>query len=500
MRKKASHDELEKRVKQLEKELLDCKRVRETLREREEEYRCLVEATEDSIYLLDKNCTYLLINKKHLLRIGLAVDKVIGRRYGQLHSEDDTKELAGKLKEVFETGVSVQHEHRSRRDGRYFIRTLSPIKEPDGRTVAVTVVSKDVTEHRQAEAAVRESEQRCRTLFEESKDVIYITTREGRFVDINQSGLDLFGYSREEIMRLDVQDLYTRPEERARFQQEIEEKGFAKDYGIKLCTKDGTERDCLLSSTVRQANDGTILGYQGIVRDITDHKRTKERIRSLNQQLIKTHEIERQRLSCDLHDNLAQDLSSLKISLDTLFDDVPGVSAEKTQRLSELSTMVKRAIMDVRDMAYDLHPTSLSQLGLVQTVHRYCEDFSAKNGLKVDLFSVGLDSIKPDFDTEITLYRLIQEGLSNIQKHADASHVTIRLVTSHPHIILCIEDNGKGFMVKKRLREASQEKRMGLHGMERRVALLNGKIEIKSRPGRGTKIMAEVPCTEKNNG
>lgn len=500
MRKKPSHDELEKRVKQLEKELLDCKRVRETLREREEEYRRLVEATEDSIYLLDKNCAYLFINKKHLSRLGLAVDNVIGRTYGQLHSEDDPKELAGKLKEVFETGVSVQHEHRSRRDGRYFIRTLSPIKEPDGRTVAVTVVSKDITEHRQAEAAVRESEQRYRTLFDESKDVIFITTREERFVDINQSGLDLFGYSREEIMGLDFQDLYARPGGRARFQQEIEEKGSIKDYEIKLCTKDGTERDCLLSSTVRQANDGTILGYQGTIRDITDHKRTKERIRSLNQKLIERQEIERQRLSFDLHDNLAQDLSTLKISLDTLFDDVPGVSPEKTQRLSELSTIVKRNIMNVRDMAYDLHPTSLSQLGLVQTVHRYCEDFSAKNGLKVDLSSVGLDSIKLDFHTEITLYRLIQEGLSNIQKHADASHVTIRLVATYPNIILCIEDNGKGFMVKKRLKEASQEKRMGLQGMERRVAFLNGKIEIESRPGWGTRIMAEFPYGERDNG
>ena len=376
MKKKPSHDELEKRVKELEKELLDRKRAEEALRESEEKYRSLVESAEDSIYLVDKNCTYLFVNRKHLSRLGLAADKSMGRTYAEFHSEDDTKELVGKVREVFETGKSVQHVHRSRRDGGYFLRTLSPIKEPDGRTIAVTVVSKD----------------------------------------------------------------------------------------------------------------------------ITDRKRAEERIRSLNQQLIKTQEIERQRLSCDLHDNLAQDLSTLKIRLDTLFDDQPDISAEKRKKVFELSTMVKRAIMGVRNLAYDLHPTSLNQLGMVQTLNRYCQEFSERNGLDVDFSSVGLDSTKLDFDTEIALYRLIQEGLSNIQKHAGASHVSVRLVTSHPHIILRIEDNGKGFMLKRRLKGALEEKRMGIQSMGQRVALLNGKIEIKSRPGRGTRIVVEVPYKEKNNG
>ena len=132
---------LEQRVEERTKEL-------ETS---EEKYRSLVESTEDSIYLVDGGCRYLFINDNHLSRIGLPVENVIGRTYGELHSIEDEKEFAEKVEEVFETGKSVQHEHRSRRDNRYFLRTLSSVKDSEGRTTAVTVISKDITEHKRAE-------------------------------------------------------------------------------------------------------------------------------------------------------------------------------------------------------------------------------------------------------------------------------------------------------------------------------------------------------------
>ena len=113
---------------------------------------------------------------------------------------------------------------------------------------------------------------------------------------------------------------------------------------------------------------------------------------------------------------------------------------------------------------------------------------------------MGLDKGKLDFDTEIAIYRLIQEGLTNIKKHADATRASVRLVSSHPNILLRIEDNGKGFKVKKRLDVTLKEKRMGLWSMEQRSALLDGKMEINSRPGHGTKIQVEIPWKERRRG
>ena len=106
----------------------EVRRQTKVLQEREEEYRSLVESTEDSIYLVDRNCQYLFMNEKHLSRLGSPKDKIIGIAYSELHSEEETKELAEIVNLVFETGNSIQQEHRSRRDGRYFLRTLSPIK------------------------------------------------------------------------------------------------------------------------------------------------------------------------------------------------------------------------------------------------------------------------------------------------------------------------------------------------------------------------------------
>jgi len=133
------------------------KQAEEALRDSEEKYRSLVESTEDSICLLDRNCMYLFINEKHLSRLGLTADKAIGRKYSEFHSEDDTKEFTEKIKEVFETGKSLYYEHRSQKDGGYFLRTLSPVKEPDGRIVSITVVSKDITKRKQAEEKIQAS-------------------------------------------------------------------------------------------------------------------------------------------------------------------------------------------------------------------------------------------------------------------------------------------------------------------------------------------------------
>ena len=149
------------------------RQAEEELQGNEEKYRSLVDSTEDSIYLVDKENRYLFINQKHLSRFSLSRDKVIGRTYGEFHSEEETKEFAEKVKKVLETGKSLLYEYRSQRDGRYFIRTLSPVKEPGGRTISVTVVSKDINERRQTEDSLRESEERFRIAAETASDLIY---------------------------------------------------------------------------------------------------------------------------------------------------------------------------------------------------------------------------------------------------------------------------------------------------------------------------------------
>ena len=139
---------------------------------------------------------------------------------------------------------------------------------------------RDVTERKLADEALRESEARYRTLFDTSKDAIYIITREGKVVDVNQATLDLFGYTREEMMQLNTAQVYADPEDRVRFQREIGERGSVRDFEERLRRADGMELICLVTATVRLASDGSKVGYQGIIRDITERKRMEEALRA----------------------------------------------------------------------------------------------------------------------------------------------------------------------------------------------------------------------------
>ena len=152
-------------------------------------------------------------------------------------------------------------------------------------TNANALLKQEIAERERAEEAVRKNEQKYRTLFENSKDALTITSREDRFTDANQSALTLFGYSKKEITKLNVSEIYVNPDDRRRFQGVIEKTGSVKDYEVKFRKKDETLLDCLLTATLLRSDNGTILGYQTIIRDITGQKR-------LESQLLQAQKIE----------------------------------------------------------------------------------------------------------------------------------------------------------------------------------------------------------------
>jgi PAS domain S-box-containing protein len=168
-----------------------------------------------------------------------------------------------------------------RKDGeiRWVQEFIQNVCDDSGKPHLVQGAIYDITKRKEAEEALKESEEKFRTLFEDSRDAVYITSREGRLVDFNEATLELFGYTRDEMKDLNVIELYQNPEDRRRFQEEIEEKGSVRDYEVKFKKKDGTEMDCLVTSSLRRAEDGSISGYQGIIRDITEQKRSEEALR-----------------------------------------------------------------------------------------------------------------------------------------------------------------------------------------------------------------------------
>jgi len=154
------------------------KRAESAILESEEKYRSLA-STADSMYLLDRDCRYLFMNERYLERLGLPRDKVTGRRYGEFHSEEDTREFEKKVENVFETGRSTQHEYKSERGERYFLRTFSPVKDQEGKaTIAVTVVSKDITERTRAEEELKKHKEHLEELVEKRTNELRMTNEQ----------------------------------------------------------------------------------------------------------------------------------------------------------------------------------------------------------------------------------------------------------------------------------------------------------------------------------
>jgi len=366
----------------------------------------------------------------------------------------------------------------------------------------VRELENEAVRRKRAEEALRASEAQKRAILDASLDRIRYVDKEMRIIWGNKTTVSLHGMSQEDLVGRTCYEVLVGRDTpcegcatvKALKTGEIES---AVMYHPKIRGVKGEtywETYC-----VPLKNDGgETEGFIQIGRDITRRKLAEERIHTLSQQLLKAQENERQRISRYLHDHVGQELSLIRIGCETLLDDHPDISPEIRQRLSRLSGTVQGTITAVRQLAYDLRPLGLDQLGLVQSVFQLCEDFSENTGLKVDFQAAGMDDLRIDPDIEINLYRLFQEALNNIKKHADAQHVIIRLVASYPKIILSIEDDGRGFDVEGRLLKASSEKRMGLGSMEERVSLLNGDLRIRSRLLEGTKIRIEIPLREKN--
>ncbi|SPD74132.1 hypothetical protein PITCH_A2050020 [uncultured Desulfobacterium sp.] len=231
------------------------------------------------------------------------------------------------------------------------------------------------------------------------------------------------------------------------------------------------------------------------VHDIDNHKKAEELIRNLTHQLIKSQEIERRKISWELHDRVAQDLSEATIECELLMKNHL-LPLEIRQHISTISEMLLTTLMVVRDLSYELKPPGLEKLDLVGTLHEYCRQFSEKYGINVTFRFGEINELRLSLDMKINLYRLIQEGLNNVRKHANASHATIKLISSSGTISLLIKDNGVGFNLKKQEARSANGTNMGLKNMSERVRLLQGKMDIQSAPGKGTKILIEIPYSK----
>ena len=272
---------LENQIIIIIRNITDRMRAEETLRASEEKYRSLA-ATTDSMYLVDEDYRYLFMNEGCLSRFDLPLDKIIGRTYGEFHSDKATTEFVDIVKRVFKTGISIiQHEYQSEKDGRYFLQTFSPVKDNEGITIAVTVASKDITERKQAEKALEESEEFYRVLAEKSFAGVYVV-QDGKFCFFNSNAVSYTEYTPEELIGMESMSL-VHPDDREQLRKNAKEMLCGErvsPYEFRIITKGG-KIQWFMETVTSIVWDGK-RAVLGNCMNLAERKKMEEEIRSLS--------------------------------------------------------------------------------------------------------------------------------------------------------------------------------------------------------------------------
>jgi signal transduction histidine kinase len=257
----------------------------------------------------------------------------------------------------------------------------------------------------------------------------------------------------------------------------------------------------------RTVPEKALLSYQGFIifnsvvalcvaAVVAQRRRAEEAHRQVLRRLEGAEETERGRISRELHDRLGQDLTALKLGLQLVKKQGPFTPSVQAS-IGQLEKLADSLMQDIHRLAWELRPAALDDFGLDMALRRYATEWSEHNGVAADFHSRGMETHRLPTELETTLYRITQEALTNVLRHAKAQRVSVLLERRPDHVLLIVEDDGQGFDAQTALKAPGAHSRLGLLGMQERVILANGTFEIESTAGAGTTVFVRIPLESK---
>jgi two-component system sensor histidine kinase DegS len=415
---------------------------------------------------------------------GASLSEIAGYYSGQ-HGESSLIEGAYEAEDFFPEMAE---------EGKWLHFTASPIRDNDGKIIGAIETLEDITERKRAEEALNESEKSFRALFEGAYDAIWSHDLDGNIQTANKAAAKLSGYPVEELLRMNVksfmggESLTLAREVGRRLMQNLY---VELPYELRMIKKDGSEAICMVSTNL-VSGDGEARAFHNIARDVTQEKRMQENLRYYLQEITQAQEDERKRIARELHDDTAQLLGSLSRQLDNFVRKKSGLAPNEVLFLKDLQAQLNRGVQGVHRFVQDLRPSLLDDLGLIPALRSLMKDMQEYDGIGSKLEVTGDEKrFAPEFES--SLFRIIQEALNNIRRHAQASEAGVIIDFTRDRVRVTISDNGRGFELAGRVDDLPRIGKLGMVGMQERARLLGGTLKVQTTPGKGTTLIVEMP-------
>ncbi len=474
-------------------DITDRRLADEALRESEARLQAFTSHSPTVMFLKDREGRYRFVNEQFLLRFGLRREQVIGRSDADLFTRAQADNFAQSDLQVLERGAPLELEVTTQFvDGpRFSSVSKFPVFDAAGAVVGVGGVATDITERRKAEQALREQG----TLLAEAQRLAGLGCWEwdpqsGR-VSWSDELYRIYGVQRG-VFQPSFESYLERvhPQDRERVGRlvaaAVQERGAGFDFEERIVRPDGAVRDLRSHGEVVRDDAGRVLKVVGACLDITEHKAAEAALRALSRRLVQAEESERRRIARELHDQVGQNLSALNINLDILLGSLK--DGPLRTRMEDSLRLVDGTLQSIEAVMAELRPPLLDEYGLGAALAWYAEEYAQRTGIRVSLDKPQEPGRALRPEAAVALFRIAQEALNNVAKHAGAKLVRIGLALEGDEVSLSIVDDGSGF-------DAAQAPRgrWGMTTMRERAEAAGGGLSIDSSVGKGTAVCAWVP-------
>ena len=378
---------------------------------------------------------------------------------------------------------------------------LFPIHDKHGKPIGIGAIVLDISKYKEAEEALKMSEERYRLLYTKTPVMMHSVDADNKLVDMNDHWLKEFGYNRDEVIGKNMLEFLTI--ESKRYALKVAEPdfwrtGYAYDIDYQFVKKNGEIMDISLSSVAEYDSKGKFKRSIAVLSNITERKRaenklkeSEDQLRNLSARIQLAREEERTEVAHEIHDELGQALTALKLDISSLINDLPHNVKKYSKKVKSITDLIDKTSDSVRRISTKLRPGVLDVLGLIPGIEWQSEEFQERTNIKCSVVS-NIENIRLDKDVSTAVFRIFQEALTNVIRHSKATKVRVRLKQDKDIFELIISDNGVGITEEEKNNPAS----FGLIAMRARLYPWRGVLSIEGTEGKGTTLSVIVPNNE----